>query len=236
MLAKSAYLWCQFVLNEGIMPAPIVRVLKSSYQKKRLEDWKKLASILLDQRGLALDSDADSDIMAVAKEAFKGDLALTNWLDHMKHVLSVIVSGDADSFPDMIEGALISFIKACPFVSDEQKQKYLLPVGMPRPVARRKSSKYNDEQAQQFEQFLLQHGYSYGTACSYKSAISYIAKCWCSELWEVTDLEDIQKIKDYLNHNQEYQDADRYKHAALSNGFARYCEFLESLSNEASVF
>lgn len=229
---KLTKIWCKFVLDEGLIPSPIVRVLKNSGPKERFQDYRKIAGILSDRENFGKVkgdylSSSDADIIALATDSFKMDTELIKWLKEIDVILNIIKNTDPNTMSDLLIGALTSFIKGCPFIGEGKKQAYLLYSG---PLARTRANKYNLPQQVAFEQFLVdQDKYSLGTIRAYKSAITHISKYLNRNLWEITNVQEILSVQKQLESDINYKNIDKEKHAALSNGFNKYCEFLRAI-------
>lgn len=235
---------CQFVLNEGIMPSAIVRLLKNSTTNGsiRENDLLLVASILQDNRNFC--SEKHADIASIAKSVFDADVPLTDWLGKTHNILDVILNNikEEDSFfnaEDIIRGALICFIKSCPFVGEEKKQEYISKLERKNDfnlMSYGKRAIKQPEIKKSFEEYLYLHGYQPSTVNSYKSAINVIGD-FCSQegivisegasLWEVQNLREFEKIKRQLENNGKFLEKNAAGNSILFNGFKRFGEFLE---------
>lgn len=73
--------------------------------------------------------------------------------------------------------------------------------------------------------------YSINTANSYKSAINTIGEDFLNiNLWAVNNLNEIKEIIEKLSTNSAYLARNEETNATLSNGLARYKEFIEHQS------
>lgn len=73
--------------------------------------------------------------------------------------------------------------------------------------------------------------YSLNTANGYVSAINTIGNIIGKNLWNETSYEKIQNIVKDLNNNSYYNKKNKDSNKTLSNGLARYCEFIAYCNN-----
>ncbi len=233
-------IWCDFVLNEGLMPAPIVRIIKNnaSENTRSDDDYLNIAEILYLREGYNKRETAiQAAISQIAPSAFVGDFELNVWLEKMSNILKMICMGfsaigEGVDMEDMVIGAMSSFIKSCPLVNDNNKSKYVnllnpksrFAVSSPR-VSGSLYSKKGRKDA--FESYLIEQEYKPATVNVYKSAINIIGDmCGCN-LWDCENVEDLEVIyQDKIQPDfKKFDEEDRRRNRALSNGWKRYLEF-----------
>lgn len=220
--------WCDFVLNEGIMPTNLVRELKN-FNENGTKLCVLIADILSNQEIAEEPRLRISSKKTSVSEAFNSDPELVKWLNSVTELLYVIKTfvGKGDAFSGMVDEACLSFIKVCPLVSDERKLFYLgadsitdLPV-------------LTDDQKQAFRNYLKECGYSFNTINSYISAVNIIGKLdnVGLDLWSIKNSEQIKQLYNELEANtehlyDEYKRKDAEGRKTLSNALKRYMEFL----------
>lgn len=228
-------LWCKFVLNEGIMPAPLARIIKSITNSNNT----KLLALLLQKRESFSDSHYH-ELTEMAKWAFLNDSELNNWLVSIDNILStIIIFSDSDSnTKDILTGAFTSFIKSCPLVSENIKNSYTglsTVFNTTRPDFHKYSSRNYTKSASTFkkdtfieylDKYAPKH-YSKSTARSYTTSVNLGINFVGRDLWEIDDPQELKKILDNLNLRDDFQKKNADTHNSLSNGLWRYLEFLE---------
>ena len=223
--------WCYFVLNEGIMPASLVRKLKES-QKNNDELCPIIADILINRENCNFDTLYNFPEKAAVRAAFNTDMELLRWLDSVTDLLSVIktfANKDA-TFANMVNEACVSFIKICPLVADERKNLYIDAPSVPVPIINSSS-----DPKQAFKNYLERCGYSFNTINSYISSINMIGKLPCiqRDLWSIIDADEMSSLFHNLDTNPNHQ-YDEFKQKDFdnkkipSNALKRYIEFLFS--------
>lgn len=220
--------WCDFVLNEGLMPTMAARFIKNnSADDENL--YILVADILINKEN----ADIDNFPQAVTAASFKADTQLFEWLDSIKELLDVIkaYADKGDLFTAIVDEACISFIKLCPLLADEIKQKYL-------ESAQKASQSFSlkSDIRQNFRAYLTDRNYSANTINSYISGINVVgslANIQCN-LWDITDPNEMKHLVARLEANtdhlyDEYKERDLLSRKTFSNALKRYVEFLTSV-------
>ena len=228
--------WCRFVLNEGVMPASLARLIK--HDETNLKNTKLLAQIL--QQRESFTNNEYIEITNIAKTAFLNDNELINWLISMDSILTIIITfADADNnTKDILNGALTSFIKSCPLVSEQVKNSYIsLPfssVSLNSPAQKYSSRNYSksvlDAKKEDFVEYLDKFApkhYSTSTASSYKTSVNLGLIYAGRNLWEIDNPQELKSILDELNTRDDFKEKNKNTNNSLSNGLWRYLEFLE---------
>lgn len=238
--------WCNFVLSEGIMPAPIVRKLKNPTDNGELreKDYRKIAAILMENRRFR--SAEDADIARLAATAFGADAEIVDWLEKTKSLLAIIkdyAPAQENSMIDMSDiahGAMSSFVKSCPYATAECRQNYVQQISGPRQPLATQGLRIGYGPTQEsvkdaFVEYLRQRGYGDTTAASYKSSINTIGKL-CEEagielaggkgIWAVQNPSEIAKVQNILRNDYNFSKKVKSGHTMLSNGLNRFYEFL----------
>lgn len=227
--------WCNFVLNEGVMPASIVRRIKNDSDIS--QDNCLLASIL-NKRDTFSDA-GHPDLVTLTKTAFNNDQELTSWLAEMDNLLNIIVSfSNQKSMKDLLDGAYSSFIKACPWISNDIKNKYLQakePTSYSE-IARAKNDletlvykkTMSNPKIRDFMIF-LQKSYSPNTCNSYKTAVgNWGSDILGKDLWKIDDPDEMQDLYNLYMKTDAFVTKDINTRKTLSNGLKRYIEFLRT--------
>ena len=242
MLADN---WCRFVLNEGIMPASLVRFFKQSDTTRA--NTKLLAQILKTRENFS--DSLYPELTALAKRSFLSDEELNNWLSSMDSILTIIITfADGDNnTQDILNGALTSFIKSCPLVADDIKNPYM-NTPIPSTTVTRQARTYRRAnydnptlaaKKDAFINYLMNKGYSAPTCNSYKTSVNLGKDYAEKDLWEIENPKEIKdilyKLMDGVPTTEEerklrkaFEGKNLDTHNALSNGLKRYYEFLEN--------
>lgn len=236
MFGNSSNLWCKFVLDEGIMPASLARLIK---RNGRLSSNPGLLAKLLKTRESFSDANYP-ELAELAKRAFLNDEELNAWLISMDSILDIIIAfSDSDAnTQDILNGAFMSFIKSCPLVSEQIKEPYAHTsfISNPAPqIFHKYSSKnYNksatnikkDDFIKYLDKYAPKH-YSKSTARSYTTSVNLGTVFAGRDLWEIDDPQELKQILDGLNRRNDFQTKNTDTHNSLGNGLWRYLEFLE---------
>lgn len=144
---------------------------------------------------------------------------------------------DMSSLDDTIERAMRNYI------TEKNKIKEPDSIVQSEPITG-KTKHHNNfpaTKANQFMQYLEEIAisnngkhYSPNTANGYKSAITTIGKMIERDLWQITSPEDICDIIEQLAYNSYYNQKNKDSNKTLSNGLARYREFLTYLCSDDS--
>ena len=227
-MSKITENWCNFVLNEGIIPSIIVRKLKSV----SLDD-KNLCIVIADVLNKRENADIAASIVPekeMVKLSFKADPELTTWLDTMRELLDIIknYSDKGGLLSNIVDEACLSFIKACTLVSDDRRQLYIGAKTVPY-----FSTSTNPDIKQAFREYLEQNQYSHNTINSYISGINKVGKLTNIQrnLWEISDTNEMRHLianwENNTNHlYNDYKEQDLLSRKTLSNAVKRYAEFL----------
>ncbi len=218
--------WCDFILNEGIMPTVLIRDFKNC-QINPNNLCSLIANVLYFKEQVNLDFLNDKNII---KAAFLADPDLTNWLNSVSDLLYTIYTfaSKESAFTNILNEACLSFIKLCPLVSDDRKQLYLANKSSLIPFHNAISDPKSD-----FKNYLIECGYSFNSANSYISAINKISKLTNIErnLWDISDADEMKRFLLDLEANtanlyDEYKLQNIKSGKILSNALKRYIEFL----------
>ncbi len=224
--------WCNFILNEGIIPANLTRKLKD-YSNTQNTFCVLLADLLKNQENADLNKYSLLPEKEIIKKSFKTDTELMNWLKSVKELLSVIQTyADKEApFTEIVDEACRSFIKVCNLVSDDVKQRYL-------DTSDNKylySPKEGTDIKQEFKIYLNAQNYSPNTINSYTSAINQISTLPNIEydLWEIADSDEMTRLINLLNANPDnlydsFKEKDSLSRNIFSNSLKRYAEFLKA--------
>ena len=223
--------WCNFVLNEGIMPAGLVRKLKES-QKNNDELCSIIADILINRENSNFDTLYNFPEKNSIRAAFNTDMELLKWLDSVTDLLFVIktFANKGANFANMVNEACVSFIKICPLVADERKNLYIDAPSAPTPIIN-----LGSDPKQAFKNYLERCGYSFNTINSYISSINMVGKLSCiqRDLWSIIDGDEMNLLFHNLetnpdHHYDEFKQKDFDNKKIPSNALKRYIEFLFS--------
>jgi len=235
--------WRKFVLNEGIMPAPLVRLIKND--DEIFNNAKLLAQILKMRE--SFNDTAHPELSELAQKTFLNDEEINNWLASMDSILDIIINfADGDSATnDVLKGAFISFIKSCPLVSEKNKNTYIETpaIHLSSSSYRKKSGNQTPAQAKRdsFMEYLDIHApkhYSGGTRFCYKTAVNLTSGLIKKDLWDIDDPQEMQEVLNRLIYNeaqtpeekelqQKFEDKDKATKRSVSCGLQRYYEFLK---------
>lgn len=227
-MSKITENWCNFVLNEGVMPSVLARKLKD-FPADNNDLCIVIADILNNREIANVDSLFIPD-KEIIKSAFMADPELMNWLETMRELLDIIKTyANKDKiFSNIADEACLSFIKACPLLSDDRKQLYL--------DSKPNSFSYsltNPDIKQTFREYLEKNQYSYNTINSYISGINKVGKLSNIQrnLWEIRDADEMRHLVAHWENNtdhlyNEYKEQDALSRKTLSNAVKRYAEFL----------
>lgn len=235
-------LWQKFVLNEGIMPAPLVRLIKGNEQN--MQDTNLLASVLKMRENYA--NPEHPDIEDLSKTAFLNDEPLYTWLASVDNILNILIdfSKVKQNADDILNGACTSFIKSCPLVNQQIKDSYLNAPGTMIPPEDKGIKLVNKEDfitglKKTFYEKYLKNKYSTATVNSYKSAINLGCKIFKKNLWVINNPTTIQNLitkassKDPAPTTEEeelrklFRQKNSDTHNALYNAMKNYQKFLE---------
>jgi len=225
--------WCDFVLEEGVMPNSIARLLKANrdnfVQNESL--YRYIALILLLRERFSTESQcAKFRDFSVFKNAFLSDVELVDWLKKIEPLLQLIVQASVPEMSDAVVGSFKSFIKSCPLVLNENKEKYLSKFFSQDSsvLIKTRARRCNSEMQLKFESYLEQK-YTKGTVSGYRSAITTIGTQFLQiDLWNVTSSEEMEKIKLMLDENLAYLDVNIKRHHLLSRAIEVYIDFLKN--------
>lgn len=229
--------WCQFVLNEGIMPSAIARRIK--HDENDRQNPKFIASILLQRKNFS--DTTHSEIASLARTSFLNDPELTNWLAKTDTLLNVIIQFSDQqgvnqvNATDLLNGAYTSFIKSCPLVAEETKNKYQKTTEKNTTRVSQKRSLFfrreNDAKKQAFTDYLIKKMYRLNTCNAYKSAVSnWGSTILKTNLWDIDDPLEMKRKFDEYCETPEFIDKDYSTHKTLSNGLLKYIEFLKDVN------
>ena len=225
-MTKTTENWCNFILNEGIMPSLIARKLKY-FPTDHNDLCIVIADILCNRENAHVDSNLVPN-KEIVKSAFNADPELANWLGAMQELLEIIKTyANKDKiFSNIVDEACLSFIKACPLVSDGRKQFY---IGS-KPSS---FSSANSDIKQLFREYLEKSQYSYNTINSYISGINKVGKLSNIQrnLWDIRDADEMRHLVAHWENNTDhlydaYKEQDLLSRKTLSNAVKRYAEFL----------
>lgn len=230
-MSKITESWCNFVLNEGIMPSIITRKLRNLTVSNT--NLCILIADILNSRG-SLNTGYPHILPTgeVIKASFEMDQELFCWLESMKDLLDIIknYANKSDVFANIVDEACLSFINVCPLVSDDRKQIYR--------EKKEKTETYNFlptnfDIKQAFREYLEKNQYSYNTINSYISGINKVGKLANIQrnLWEITNAAEMSHLIAHWENNtnhlyDDYKEQDMLSRKTLSNAVKRYAEFL----------
>lgn len=228
-MSKITENWCNFILNEGIMPSIIARKLKDiSSDNKNL--CIIIADILNNRENTNIANSRFIPDKAIIKSSFNTDKELTCWLDNMRDLLEIIktYANKDDIFANIVDEACISFIKACTLVSDDRKQLYI-----GKKTDSHHSLATNTDIRQAFREYLQNNQYSHNTINSYISGINKVGKLNNIQrnLWEINDAAEMRHLIANWDNNtnhlyDDYKEQDLLSRKTLSNAVKRFAEFL----------
>ena len=246
--------WCEFVLNEGIMPSSLVRLLKSDEANRH--DAALLARILQERE--SFDNPKYPEISKNAKTAFLYDEEATKWLNGeiVKCVLNIIANADSNKDPELLTDSFSTFINICTLVKDEYKKKYLLPKnydknkkkyilpenykkileqGICQKIMKNKPWKYNmlapsSKKEEEFTEFLRHR-----TKCKestikiYRSIINKLNReLDFYDIWDIEDAKEMEKLYKKLNSIPLFISMNINSHNVLFRSLKLYIEFLDN--------
>ncbi len=237
---KNTYLkiWSDFVVNEGILPAPIIRKLGNFDNSPTL-----IAKILIERENFKTKSSELEDIQNAAQTAFLGDTEMVDWLKEVTPLLQILEIdynniGHNLNLIDAVNGACLSFIKSCYLLPDKVLNNYINQIETKESKATTAPFDYAKEAAQKekYSEFLAAKGYSANTINSYRSAINNIGALpsVSTNIWAIQTSLDINDLVSELEYNKnhahdDYKEKDIKSNKTLSNALKRYCEFVDNL-------
>lgn len=223
--------WCKFVLNEGIMPASLARLLKQSSENQN--NPKLLAQILKERDNF--NNPNYQEISALAKKAFSVDHELNSWLNSVDGILNCIINfaKEESHTKEILNVAFGVFIKSCSLVSEQQKNLYL---DTPKPdgfavfstKAYHRHSNPKNPKKKDFMDYLQNQHYCLSTRYCYGSAIDTCSTIILENLWLIDTPAKMKQIFDQISQKEVFLNLNTARHNALSSALLRYIEFLDS--------
>lgn len=236
--------WCEFVLNEGIMPPSLARLLKSD---KDNSHNAALFARILQQRESFTDSQYP-EITDKAKTAFLSDEETTKWLkEDVDYLLtSIAKNADSNKDPDLLNASFSHFINDYPLVKDEDKKKYLLPKNYKNTLEHEICQKriqnkpwknYNPglstEEVYEFTKFLENRNYRSNTIKSYCSIINKLNReLDFHNIWDIEDAEEMTELYEKLKCIPFFIDMNKKSHNILFCSLKLYIKFLDNRANK----
>lgn len=237
-------IWCRFVLAENIVPSVLARSIKRD--ESLLHNTKLLAQILKERE--QFNDSQYPELKESAMNAFQNDDELCVWLKNIEKILTVIINfSDADEDTIYIlNGAFVSFIKACPLVLEQIKTQYLEELRKntytPPLNILNKDDFVSSLRQDKFVKYLKKKYHSEGTINSYKSAVNVTSKILNKNLWTINDYKELQQIMDDLigknsvqsPKNQEIREefCNKNHKNVLYYGLKQYEGYLLSIANK----
>ena len=205
----------QFLTEQSLLPAPIVRFLYSHPEIKL--DIYCIADMLYNRDDFnPLAYNIPECFMEILdKKPFASDVDLSNWLKNASKILEIIKTKeifDGVRIPDeQIRWAVVTFIETCPFVSADTKEYYIKKINLRHfddtntqyGIVSQKNINNN-----RFREYMKLQGFKSTTVTLYVYALNQISKEFCNNLWNLEDVESVDKIKDHIkfpnNKTQQY--------------------------------
>lgn len=259
-----ANIWCEFVVNEGIMPQEISRHLKKNNSDK---DYRRIAKILYYNKNY---SAGVQDYAILFKDEKVLDW-LTKWTKRdtsknkefnnysIKNINGLIADlgnlscHGSSIVNEALAAIMVCFIQLCPdnIVAPEIRKEYLkrletemnrkdlaaVPVNSKKGISSLRSVRQNNKPAAErkkaYKEFLRQIGLASSTTDSYASGINTTVNEYAGvNLWEISDVEQINKIMEELKSNSAYQEANYNKNGSPAAALVKYREYCEYLEQE----
>ncbi|MBQ8630950.1 MAG: hypothetical protein IJ479_04435 [Alphaproteobacteria bacterium] len=259
-----ANIWCEFVVNEGIMPQEISRQLKDTDCDK---DYRRIAKILYYNKNYSAGAQdyatlfKDEKVLDWLTKWTKRDTSKNKEFNNysIKNINGLIESlgnmtcHGSSIVNEALAAIMVCFIQLCPdnIVAPEIRKEYLkrletemnrkdlaaAPVNSKKDISSLRSARQNDKPAAErkkaYKEFLRQIGHTPNVANSYASGINTTVNEYAgANLWEISDVEQIDKIMEELKSNSAYQEANDSKNGSPAAALVKYREYCEYLEQE----
>lgn len=241
-----------FVLNEGIMPSILTRMIRSDEELSQNINF--IAGILDARQNFNpsvefAERDSVRNIMQHLKTGiFESDTELSKWLSDVSILLQLIkqdvVASSINIPEEQKQWAVSAFIRSCPLLPDSVKQSYTgmsvekndVSLSQDAGVYRRLFGSYLNHCPSQpriptdikseFYNFITIHdGKSPVTANAYKSALNTIEKKYNVNFWAITDVPQVDSAMNALMADEIFMQNNDNTHGAFVAAMRKYRAF-----------